>query len=226
MLVGACLSSVTIECIYFVIRVNGPDPGRHGRDPAERHGRDEHDDDAERGEETELLHYPHVHGRAGRRAAHGNVVVPQRAEYGPQREPGAGRRGQQRAEQRDVPAGGNHQQEAAEDYRRAGQDLQPQPGSVVGPGGVRRVGEVEIRSDEGDECAPQPEQDQQESAESSSTAPHLQHPSHGYHFPSESRLCCAGLDCTAPTRRGTLYSDAAGYRSPRGYAAARGGRPP
>jgi hypothetical protein len=89
------------------------------------------------------------------------------------------------AEQRGVPAGGDHEQEAADEDRRAGQDLQPQPGRVIGPGFVGRVGVVKIGSDEGDECAPQPEQDQQESAECPSTAPHLQHPSHAYHIPDE-----------------------------------------
>ena len=88
--------------------------------------------------------------------------------------------------------GGDHEEEAAEEYRRTGQDLQPQPGRVIGPGRIRRVSEVEIRSDEGDERAPQTEQDQQESAESSSTAPHLQHPSHGYHFPGESFFLLCG----------------------------------
>ena len=38
-------------------------------------------------------------------------------------EPGSGRRGQQRAEQRGVPAARAIMQEAAEEYRRAGQDL-------------------------------------------------------------------------------------------------------
>ena len=102
-----------------------PDTGRHRRDPAERHRRDEHDHDAERGEEADLLHDPHVHGVTGRRAAHRDVVVPQRAQHRAEGEPGAGRRGQQGAEQRDVPAPGDHQQEAAEEYRGAGQHLQP-----------------------------------------------------------------------------------------------------
>ena len=160
-----------------------PDAGRHRRDPAERHRRHEHDHDAERGEEAELLHDPHVDGVAGRRPAHGDVAVPQRAQHRAEGEPCAGRRGQQRSEQRDVPAPGDHQEEAADEHRGARQQLQPQPARVVGPGPVRRVGVVEIRSDEGDECAPQTEQHQQESAEGSSTAPHLQHPSHSYHFP-------------------------------------------
>jgi alpha-1,2-mannosyltransferase len=130
------------------------DTGRHRRDPAERHRRDEHDHDAERREEADLLHDLHVHGGAGRRSAHGDVVVPQRAQHRAEGEPGAGRRGQQRPEQRDVPAPGDHQEEAAGEHRGAGQQLQPQPSRVVRPGLVRRVGVVEIRSDEGDECAP------------------------------------------------------------------------
>jgi alpha-1,2-mannosyltransferase len=162
-----------------------PDTGRHRRDPAERRRRDEHDHDAERGEEAELLHDPHVHGVTGRRSAHRDVMIPQRAQYRAEGEPGAGRRGQQGAEQRDVPAPGDHQQETAEEYRGAGQQLKPQPAGVVGPGLVRRVGVVEIRSYEGDECAPQAQQHQQEPAERSPAAPHLQHPSHSYHFPSE-----------------------------------------
>jgi alpha-1,2-mannosyltransferase len=162
-----------------------PDAGRHRGDPAQGHGRDEHDHDAERGEEAELLHDPHVHGAAGRRPAHGDVVVPQRAQHRAEGEPGTGHGGQQRAEQRGVPAPGDRQEEAAEEYRGAGQELQPQPAGVVRPGLVRRVRVVEIRSDEGDEGTPQPEQHQQESAEGSSTAPHLQHPSHYHHFPSE-----------------------------------------
>ena len=165
-----------------------PDTGGDRRDPAEGRGRDEHDHDAERREEAELLHDPHVHGGAGRGSAHGDVVVPQRAQHRAEGEPGARRRGQQGAEHRDVPAPGDHQQEAAEEHRGAGQYLQPQSARVVGPGRVRRVGVVEIRADEGDECAPQAEQHQQESAEGSSTAPHLQHPSHSYHFPSEWRF--------------------------------------
>ncbi|MBV9206028.1 MAG: L-seryl-tRNA(Sec) selenium transferase [Actinobacteria bacterium] len=171
-------------------RLHGPDPGRHGQDPAPRRRRDEHDHDAERGEEADLLHEPHVHGGGGRRAAQRCVVVPQRAEHGPQREPGPGRRGQQRAEQRGVPAPGDHEQEAAEEHRGARQDLQPQPRRVVGPRLVWRVSVVEVRSDEGNECAPQSEQHQQESAERSPAAPHTQHPGHGYHFPSESRCQC------------------------------------
>ena len=46
----------------------------------------------------------------------------------PEGEPGAGRGGQQGAEQRGVPAAGGHQQDAAEEHRRTGQDLQPQAG--------------------------------------------------------------------------------------------------
>ena len=69
-----------------------PDTGRHRRDPAERHRRDEHDHDAECGEEAELLHDPHVHGVAGRRSAHRDAVVPQRAQHRPEGEPGAGHR--------------------------------------------------------------------------------------------------------------------------------------
>src|ERR671923_237972 len=98
-------------------------------------------------------------------------------------------------------APGDHEQEAAEEYRRAGQDLQPQPAGVVRPGLVRRVGVVEIRSDERDECAPQAEQHQQESAERSPAAPHLQHPSHDYHFLSESRsFLVRAITIWPPTR--------------------------
>ena len=194
-----------------------PDTGRHRRDPAERRRRDEHDHDAERGEEPDLLHDPHVHAGAGRRSAHRDVVVPQRAQHRAEGEPGAGRRGQQGSEHRDVPAPGDHQEEAAEEHRGAGQHLQPQPARVVGPGAVRRVGVVEIRTDEGDECAPQAEQHQQESAEGSSTAPHLQHPSHSYHFLSEWRFsCCAAYTGHPLPGEGRCIPPPRGYRSRRG----------
>jgi transmembrane secretion effector len=99
--------------------------GRQCEQPAERDRREEHDYDAETGEEAELLRDPHRRGGARRRAAECDAVVPDRAEHGAEREPGARGGGQQRAEHREMPGGRQHDQQAAEEHGRAWQDLQP-----------------------------------------------------------------------------------------------------
>jgi hypothetical protein len=167
-------------------------------DPAERHRPESDDHHAEAGEEPDLLRDLHDHGGTGRNPAERDVVVPQRAEHGAAHKPGPGRRGQRRAEHRGLPGAGDNEQNTADEDRGTRQDLQPQPRRGVGPGGVRRVGIVEIRPDEGDQGAPQPEQDQQSSAGDPATPAHTQDFEHRYHFPTL-RLVFTFCECSLPS---------------------------
>ena len=146
-----------------------------------RHRREEHDDDAQAGEEADLLYRP------GQRAAHRcprghGAAVPGGREHVADREPGAAERGQPAAEQRHRPVGAGQQDEAADDGGGARQDLQPEPARCVGPAAIGGVGVVEGRADEGDQRAPGAEQYQQHAAQGTSAPGNPQHRVHVDHF--------------------------------------------
>ena len=156
-----------------------PDDG----EAPERDRGEEHDDEAETGEEANLLNDP-VQVVADRLAGAG-AGVPERAERRAEHKPGAAQRGQPRAEDGGWPAPGAAQDQATENGPGGRQDLEPEAAGGVGERLVRRVCVMKIRADEGDEPAPDTEQDQQHSAEGATAPRNPQHPCHDDHSSRE-----------------------------------------
>jgi hypothetical protein len=149
------------------------------REPPQRHRGQEHDHHAQAGEEADLL--DHAVSVVADRVAGVPADRPHRAEQPAEREPGSAGRGQPGPEDRDRAAARAADDQAAEHGRRGGQDLQPQAAGGVRPGLIRRIGVVEVGADEGNEPAPDSEQDQQRSSESATAPRNAQHPCHDNH---------------------------------------------